>query len=87
MNDTMPLHDDVIEFIDNNISTFYKRRAEQLKELKLYEILNNKNLYHFRIKNILTSEELIKSLLEAHLSSQEEGLFGGFFGKIGNPHK
>ena len=37
-----------------------------------------KNPYLFKAKNILTSEAFVKQLLDAHLSSQEETIFGGF---------
>ena len=32
----------------------------------------------FKAKNILTAQDLVKSLLDAHLSSQEETIFGEF---------
>jgi hypothetical protein len=37
-----------------------------------------KNPYLFKAKNILTSEVFVKYILDAHLSSQEETIFGGF---------
>lgn len=36
----------------------------------------------FRAKNQNTAQELIKTILDAHLSSQEEGIFGGFLEEL-----
>lgn len=41
-------------------------------------MLARKNPYLFRAKNVLTANDLVKSLLDAHLSSQEETIFGAF---------
>ena len=45
-------------------------------------MLVRKNPYLFRAKNINTSESLIRSLLDAHLSSQEETIFGEFLEEL-----
>lgn len=44
----------------------------------LRQILSRKNPYLFKAKNILTTESLVKILLDAHLSSHEETIFGKF---------
>lgn len=49
-----------------------------MKQLKLKEVLKRKNPYLFKVKNISTANDFIKTILEAYLSSQEETLFGGF---------
>ncbi len=36
----------------------------------------------FRAKNQNTSQDLVKTILDAHLSSQEEGIFGGFLEEL-----
>ncbi len=41
-------------------------------------MLARKNPYLFRAKNVLAAGDLVKSLVEAHLSSQEETIFGAF---------
>lgn len=41
-----------------------------------------KNTYLFKCKNILLADELIKSVLDAYLSSQEETIFGNFLEKL-----
>jgi hypothetical protein len=51
-------------------------------QLRLEDILKRKNPYLFKAKNLITAPELVKSLLDAHLSSQEEGVFGGFLEEL-----
>ena len=55
-----------------------KNRLKNLQKLKLNQILKRKNPYLFKAKNILTAQDLVKGLLDAHLSSQEETIFGDF---------
>jgi hypothetical protein len=72
----------VTDFVEKNIGDFHAGRLTSLKHLKLEQILKRKNPYLFKAKNILTSEMLIRTLLDAHLSSQEETLFGTFLEKL-----
>jgi hypothetical protein len=46
------------------------------KRLRLNDVLKRKNPYLFKAKNIQTAHDLIKSLLDAHISSNEETIFG-----------
>ncbi len=69
---------DVIAYIEKNINTFHAKRLQNLEELKLSTILKKKNPYLFKAKNIHTAQDLVKPLLDAHLSSQEETIFGDF---------
>lgn len=69
---------DVKEYVSKNIGGFHTARLESLAKLELKKILLRKNPYLFKAKNILTSEVFVKQLLDAHLSSQEETIFGGF---------
>ncbi|MEK6581951.1 MAG: PmeII family type II restriction endonuclease [Nitrospirota bacterium] len=69
---------DVISYIEKNISTFHGKRLVNLEALKLSKILKKKNPYLFKAKNIHTAQDLVKPLLDAHLSSQEETIFGDF---------
>ena len=66
---------EVLTYIETHIGTFHDRRLNSLANLKLKQILKRKNPYLLRAKD-LTPEGLIRSLLEAHLSSQEETIFG-----------
>lgn len=66
----------IVDFVAKNIGSFHQRRIESLQRLKLNQILKRKNPYLFKAKDIHTAHELVKSLLDAHLSSQEETIFG-----------
>lgn len=68
----------MLSYVSQHIGEFHARRLESLQRLKLEEILRRKNPYLFKAKNILTGAELVKTLLDAHLSSQEEAIFGEF---------
>lgn len=70
------------EFARANIGDFHQKRIESLDSLKLKNILKRKNPYLFRAKNMLTAQELVNNFLDAHLSSQEETLFGDFLEKM-----
>lgn len=74
--------DEIIGFIEPNIQKFHKRRLDNLSDLQLKKVLSRKNPYLFRAKNQNTAQDLIKTLLDAHLSSQEEGIFGGFLEEL-----
>jgi hypothetical protein len=70
--------DDLIYYVEQNIGGFHQSRLDGLKKLKLENILKRKNPYLYKAKNILISGDLVKILMDAHLSSQEEGIFGNF---------
>ncbi|MFN0278158.1 MAG: PmeII family type II restriction endonuclease [Pyrinomonadaceae bacterium] len=67
---------DVTRYVEENIGTFHEKRLQSLDGLKLRKVLNRKNPYLFKAKNVLTSEEIIKGLLDAQISSSEETIFG-----------
>lgn len=69
---------EVTHFVNENIVAFHQNRINRIKDLKLKAILKRKNLYLFRAKNIQTAQDLIKTILDAYLSSQEETIFGDF---------
>lgn len=73
---------EIIGFIEPNIQQFHKRRLDNLTDLQLKKILSRKNPYLFRAKNQNTAQDLVKTILDAHLSSQEEGIFGGFLEEL-----
>lgn len=74
----MNLKKEVQKYVTENIGSFHEKRLNNLRKLKLKTILNRKNPYLYRAKNITTFYDLVRSILDAHLSSQEEGLFGEF---------
>ena len=73
---------EIIRFIEPNIQQFHIRRLENLLALQLKKILSRKNPYLFKAKNQNTAHDLVKAILDAHLSSQEEGIFGGFLEEL-----
>jgi hypothetical protein len=68
--------DDVADYVEKNISIFHDKRIAGLSGLKLTKVLNKKNPYLFKAKYILTASEIVKSLMDAYISSQEETIFG-----------
>lgn len=58
------------------ITPFYSVRLNNLKELHLKSVLKRKNPYLFKAKNIELAGDLVKSIVDAFLSSQEETIFG-----------
>lgn len=72
----------VTSFIEANIGEFHTRRTASLQNLKLTDVLKKKNPYLFKAKNINDAHDLIKLFLDAHLSSQEETIFGEFLEKL-----
>src|SRR2546421_11889294 len=73
----IPEHE-IVEYIEQHIESFHSRRLESLTKLKLKNVITRKNPYLFRAKNIVSGPELVRSFLDAYLSSQEEGIFGTF---------
>ncbi len=67
---------DVLLYVEENIGTFHKKRILSLDELKLSKVLQRKNPYLFKAKYVLTAEQIIKGLVDAHISSNEETIFG-----------
>jgi Type II restriction endonuclease EcoO109I len=69
---------EITKFIEEHIPDFHRRRLESLITLKLKKVLRRKNPYLFKAKFVTNAPDLVKMLLDAHLSSQEETVFGGF---------
>jgi hypothetical protein len=66
------------KFVTVGLADFHSRSIERMKMLELNSVLARKNPFLFRAKNPDSSKEFIASLLEAHVSSQEETFFGTF---------
>ena len=69
---------DVKKYVEKNIGDFHSRRVEKLGDLQLKTVLKRKNPYLFKAKNILTAQELIQAIVDAYISSSEEGIFGNW---------
>jgi hypothetical protein len=67
---------DVTLYVEQNIGIFHEKRIQSLDRLKLSQVLKRKNPYLFKAKNVLTAEQIIKGLVDAHISSNEETIFG-----------
>lgn len=72
----------VEKYVSENISDFHNSKLEGLKKLKLAKILSRKNPYLYKAKNMLTAEEIVKGIVDAHLSSNEETIFGDWLEKL-----
>jgi hypothetical protein len=72
----------IAAYIEQNIPVFHERRLESLTGLDLDKVLMRKNPYLFKAKNINTASALVKAILDAHLSSQEETIFGAFLENV-----
>lgn len=68
--------EDVLEYVENNIGVFHEKRIQSLDSLKLSKVLRRKNPYLYKAKNVLTADEIVRSIVDAHISSSEEGIFG-----------
>lgn len=73
---------EVRKFVNLNIKEFHKNKLLALKRIQLKTLLKKKNPYLFKAKNITTAQDLVKTLLDAFLSSQEETIFGDFLEKL-----
>jgi hypothetical protein len=66
----------VTQWVEENIGIFHQKRIENLDTLSLKKVLKRKNPYLFKAKYILTADKIVKSLVDAHISSNEETVFG-----------
>jgi site-specific DNA-methyltransferase (cytosine-N4-specific) len=74
---TTPSNKEWFDYLSEHvIAPFYKTRLNNMSALKLESVLKRKNPYLYKAKNIEVASELVKSILDAFLSSQEETMFG-----------
>ncbi len=73
---------DVTQFVEENIGVFHQKRIAGLNQLKLKKVLTKKNPYLFKAKNIMSTEQIIKGITDAFISSQEETIFGEWLEKL-----
>ncbi|WP_373495779.1 PmeII family type II restriction endonuclease [Aquiflexum sp.] len=67
---------EVEDYVRLNIGSFHKKRIEKLDKLKLKDVLKKKNPYLFKAKNVLIANDMILGIVDAFVSSSEEGIFG-----------
>ncbi|WGL95591.1 PmeII family type II restriction endonuclease [Arsenophonus nasoniae] len=69
----------ISSFIESYIDDkFHKKKEDKIKKLKLSDITKRKNPYLFKAKGLTSASDLIKSIMEATVSSGEETIFGNF---------
>ena len=73
---------EITDYVAANIQIFHQKRLDNLQKLRLMDVVRRKNPYLFKAKNINTAQDLVKTILDAFLSSQEEGIFGGFLEEL-----
>lgn len=74
----LPNNDEIAAWVAGHMDMYHESRLQKLSGLNLKDVLKRKNPYLFRAKNVLTAEQLVRGLLDAYLSSQEETMFGDF---------
>ena len=67
---------DVLKYVEENIGAFHQKRIQSIDSLKLSKVLKRKNPYLFKAKYVLTAEQITRGIVDAHISSSEEGIFG-----------
>jgi len=73
---------DVTQYVERNIGTFHQKRIQSLDSLKLSQVLKRKNPYLFKAKYVLTAEQIIRGIVDAHISSNEETIFGDWLEEL-----
>jgi site-specific DNA-methyltransferase (cytosine-N4-specific) len=77
MTSLTPNYQDYYDFLAEQVVTpFYSKRLEYLQKMRLANVLKRKNPYLLKAKNIASPDELVRSIVDAFLSSQEETMFG-----------
>jgi len=69
----------LVELIRRRLDEFYRRRIHSLANLKLKKVLKRKNPYLYKARGTQSANEIIEGILNDHLSSSDEGMFGDAF--------
>jgi len=67
---------DIEAYVRTNIKRFHESRLNSLEKVNLKQLLQRKNPYLSKVKNLGIAADFVKSILDAHVSSSEETLFG-----------
>jgi len=65
--------------ISDLLDILFRRRIDRLQELKLGDRLRSKNPYLLRAIGVADAREIVQALLDAHISSSDETIFGNEF--------
>ena len=74
----------VVQYVEENIGYFHQKRIQRLNKLKLSQVLKRKNPYLFKAKYMQTSEQIIRGIVDAHIPSNEETIFGNWLEGLAN---
>ena len=72
----------VREYVGENIGKFHRKKLDRLVKLRLKTILKKKNPYLFRAKHLENVNDLVRSILDAYISSSEETIFGDWLEEL-----
>jgi hypothetical protein len=74
--------ENVTRYVETNIGEFHQKRLDKVNGIRLQEVLKSKNPYLFKAKNVLSASEIVDGILNAYLSSSEEGIFGNWLERL-----
>ncbi len=72
----------VTQYVEEHIGEFHQRRLDKVNGIELNEILEAKNPYLFKAKNVNSAPAIVEGILSAYLSSSEEGIFGNWLERL-----
>ncbi|WP_343704064.1 PmeII family type II restriction endonuclease [Chitinophaga sp.] len=72
----------VTAYVEKHIAAFHKSRLTKVESIKLKQVLKSKNPYLYKAKNVTQSRDIIESILNAFISSSEEGIFGNWLEQL-----
>lgn len=67
------------QIVGDLLDEFYRRRIQKLDKLELKDALKRKNPYLFRAVGFQKAGDIVEALLQAYMSSSDEGIFGDAF--------
>lgn len=70
------------DYVSHHIDEFHAARIKSLERLRLKTVLKKKNPYLFRAKGIVEASDLIRNLVDAFISSNEETIFGDWLEQL-----
>lgn len=69
-------YNSIQEYVNQNLSAFHKKMTQVISALSLKQLLIEINPYSIVDKNYYTVSSLVSRLIDAHISSSEETIFG-----------
>ena len=69
-------------YVGEHIGKFHRKKLDRLVKLKLKQVLKKKNPYLFKAKHLENVNDLIRSILDAYISSSEETIFGDWLEEL-----